>query len=76
MIRAEKVNNKMRVCLEGDTYDLIAEFFSIAHHVAEMCADTCFPEHREEVMNEFRKDIDDILKEAMMKTTKGDEKND
>lgn len=35
MIRAEKVNNKMRVCLEGDSHDLIAEFFSIAHHVAE-----------------------------------------
>lgn len=76
MIRAEKVNNKMRVCLEGVTYELIAEFFSIAHHVVEMSAETCFPEYREEFMNEFRKDIDNILKEAMMKTTKGDEKND
>ena len=76
MIRAEKVNNKMRVCLEGDTHDLIAEFFSIAHHVAEMCADTCFPEYREEFMNEFRKDVNDIFKAAMMKTTKGGEKND
>lgn len=37
---------------------------------------TDFPECREEFMNEFRKDIDNILKEAMMKTTKGDEKND
>lgn len=76
MIKATKENNKMRVSLDGETYDLIAEFFSIAHQVAEMCADTCFPEYREAFMNEFRKDIDDILKEAMMKTTKGDEKND
>ena len=76
MIRAGKENNKMRVSLEGDSHDLIAEFFSIAQHVAEMCAETCFPEYREEFMNEFRKDINDVLKEAMMKTTKGDEKND
>lgn len=76
MIRAEKVNSKMRVCLDGNSYDLMDEFFSIVNHVAEMCAETCFPEHREEFVNEFRKDINDILKEAMMKTTKGDEKND
>lgn len=74
MIRAEKVNNEMRVCLDGNTHDLMEEFFSIVNHVAEMWAEACFPEHREEFMNEFRKDIDDILKEAMMKTTKGDEK--
>lgn len=76
MIRAEIVNNKMRVCLYGDSNDLMAEFFSIVNRVAEMCAETCFAEHREEFMNEFRKYIEDILKEAMMKTTKGDEKND
>lgn len=76
MIRAEKVNNKMRVCLDGNSHDLIAEFLSIVNHVAEMCAETCFPEYREEFMNEFRKDINDALEEAMMKTTKGDEKND
>lgn len=76
MIRAEKVNNKMRVSLDGDSHDLIVEFLLIVNHVAEMCAETCFPEYREEFMNEFRKDIDNILKEAMMKTTKGDEKND
>ena len=76
MIRAEKVNNKMRVCLEGDAYDVSREVFAIAHHVAEMCSDTCFPEYREEWMNEFRKDVNDIFKAAMMKTTKGDEKND
>lgn len=76
MIRAEKENNKMRVSLDGDSHDLIVEFLSIVNHVAEMCTETCFPEYREEFMNEFRKDIDNILKEAMMKTTKGDEKND
>lgn len=76
MIKATKENNKIRVCLDGEAHDLMAEFFSIMNHVAEMCAEACFPEHREEFMNEFRKDIDDILKEAMMKTTKGDEKND
>lgn len=76
MIRAEKANNKIRVSLDGDSHDLIAEFFSIVNTVAEMCAKTCFPEYREEFMNEFRKDVNDILKEAMMKTTKGDEKND
>lgn len=74
MIKATKENNKIRVSLKGDSHDLIAEFFPIVNHVAEMCAETCFPEYREEFMNEFRKDIDDILKEAMMKTTKGDEK--
>lgn len=66
----------MRVCLDGNSHDLMGEFFSIVNHVAEMCAETCFPEYREEFINEFRKDIDNILKEAMMKTTKGDEKND
>lgn len=76
MIKATKENNKMRVNLEGNSHDLIAEFFSIVHHVAEMCADTCFPEYREEFMNEFRKDVNDVLKAAMMKTTKGNEKND
>lgn len=76
MIKATKENNKIRVCLDGASHDLIAEFFSIMNHVAEMCAETCFPEHREEFIHEFRKDIEDILKEAMMKTTKGDEKND
>lgn len=76
MIRAEKVNNEIRVSLDGDSHDLISEFFSIVNHVAEMCAETCFPEYLEEFMNEFRKDINDILKEAMMKTTKGDERND
>lgn len=74
MIKATKENNKIRASLEGYSHDLIAEFFSIVNHVAEMCAETCFPEYREEFMNEFRKDVDDILKEAMMKTTKGDEK--
>lgn len=68
MIRAEKENNKMRVSLDGDSHDLIAEFFSIVNHVAEMCAETCFPEYREEFM--------DVIKEAMKKTNKGDEKND
>ena len=76
MIRAETVNNKMRVALDGDSHNLIAEFFSIVNHVAEMCAETCFPEYREEFMNEFRKDINDVLEEAMMKTTKGDEKKE
>lgn len=76
MIRAEKVNNKMRVCLDGNSHDIIAEFLSIVNRVAEMCAETCFPEYREEFMNEFRKDINDTLEEAMMKTTKWDEKND
>ena len=76
MLKATKENNKIRVSLEGDSHDLIAEFFSIAHHVAEMCADTCFHEYREEFMNEFRKDVNDVLKAAMMKTPKGDEKND
>ena len=71
MIRAEKVNNKMRVSLDGNSHDLIAEFFSIVNHVAEMCAETCFPEYREE----FMKDINDIVKSAMKKTNKGD-KND
>lgn len=76
MIEAEKVNNEMRVSLDGDSHDLIAEFFSIVNHVAEMCAETCFPEYREEFMNAFRKDINDVLEEAMMKTTKGDEKKE
>lgn len=77
MIRAEKENNKkMRVSLDGDSHDLIEEFFSIVNHVAEMCAATCFPEYREEFMNEFCKDINDVIKEAMKKTNKGDEKND
>ena len=76
MIRAKTVNNKIRVCLDGNSHDLMAEFFSIMNHVAEMCAETCFPEYREEFMNEFRKDINDALEEAMMKTAKGDEKND
>lgn len=76
MIRAEKVNNGMRVSLDGDSHDLIAEFFSIVNHVAEMCAETFFPEYLEEFMDEFRKGIDNILKEAMMETHKGDEKND
>lgn len=75
MIRAEKENNKMRVIIEGDSHDLIAEFFSIVKHVAEMCAETCFPEYREEFMKEFRKDINDVIKSAMNKTNKGD-KND
>lgn len=65
MIRAEKVNNKMRVSLDGDSHDLIVEFLSIVNHVAEMCAETCFPEYREEFMNEFRKDIDNILKTSI-----------
>ena len=65
MIRAEKENNKMRVSLEGDSHDLIAEFFSIAQHVAEMCAKTCLLEYREEFMKEFRKDINDVVKSAM-----------
>lgn len=73
---AEKVNNKMCVSLKGDSHDLIAEFFSIAQNVAEMCAKTCFPEYRERFMNKFRKDINDVLEEAMMKTTKGDEKKE
>lgn len=76
MIKATKENNKIRVSLDGDSHDLIAEFFSIVNHVAEMFAETCFPEYREEFMNELRKDINDVLKAAMMKTTKGDEKND
>ena len=76
MIKVETVNNKMRICLDGNSHDLIAEFFSIVNHVAKMCAETCFPEYREEFMNEFRKDINNALEEAMMKTTKGDEKND
>lgn len=75
MIRAEKENNKIRVSLDGDSLDLIAEFFSIVNHVAEMCAETCFPEYREEFMKEFRKDINDVVKSAMSKTNKGD-KND
>lgn len=75
MIRAEKENNKMRVSLEGNSHDLIAEFFSIAQHVAEMCAETCFTEYREEFMKKFRKDINDVIKSAMNKTNKGD-KND
>lgn len=75
MIRAEKENNKMRVSLEGDSHDLIAGFFSIVNHVAEMCAETCFPEYREEFMKEFRKDINDVVKSAMNKTNEGD-KND
>lgn len=66
----------MRICLDGDSCDLLAEFFSIVNHVAKMCAETCFPEYRETFMNEFRKDINDIVEEAMMKTAKGDEKND
>ena len=33
MIRAEKENNKMRVSLDGDSHDLIVEFFSIVNHV-------------------------------------------
>ena len=75
MIRAEKENNKIRVSIDGGSHDLIAEFFSIAQHVAEMCAETCFPEYREEFMKEFRKDINDVVKSAMNKTKKGD-KND
>lgn len=75
MIRAEKENNKMRVILEGDSHDLIAEFFSIVNHVAEMCAETCFPEYRDEFMKEFRKDTNDVIKSAMNKNNKGD-KND
>ena len=75
MIRAEKENNKIRVSLDGDSHDLIAEFFSIAQHVAEMCAETCYPEYREAFMKEFRKDINDVVKSAMNKTNKGD-KND
>lgn len=75
MIRAEKENNKMRVSLKGDSYDLIAEFFSIVNHVAEMYAETCFPEYREEFMKEFLEDINDVVKSAMSKTNKGD-KND
>lgn len=70
MIRAEKENNKMRVSLDGDSHDLIAEFFSIVNHVAEMCAETCFPEYREEFMKEFLKDINDVVKSAMNKTNK------
>lgn len=76
MIKAVKENNTMRVSLNGDSHDLIVEFFSIAQHVAEMCAETCYPEYREEFMNEFRKNINDVLEEAMMKTTKGDEKKE
>lgn len=76
MIRAEKVNNKIRVSLDGDSHDLIAEFFSIVNHVAEMCAETCFPEYRKEFMNEFRKDINDVIKAAMAKTNKGENEND
>lgn len=72
MIRAEKENNKMRVSLEGDSHDLIAEFFSIVNHVAKMCAETCFPEYREEFMKEFQKDINDVVKSAMNKTNKGE----
>lgn len=75
MIRAEKENNKIRVSLDGNSHDLIAEFFSIAQHVAEMCVETCFPEYREEFMKEFREDINDVVKSAMNKTNKGD-KND
>ena len=75
MIRAEKVNNQMRLSLDGDSHDLIAEFFSIVNQVAEMCAETCFPEYREEFMKEFLKDINDVVKSAMNKTNKGD-KND
>ena len=76
MIRAEKVNNEISVSLDGNSHDLIVEFFSIVNHVAEMCAETFFPEYREEFMNELRKDINDVLKAAMMKTTKVDERND
>lgn len=76
MIRTEKANNKMRVSLDGDSHDLITEFFSIVNHVAEMCAETCFPEYREEFMNEFRKDINDAIKAAMAKTNKGENEND
>lgn len=75
MIRAEKENNKMRVSLDGDSHDLIEEFFSIVNHVAEMCAETCFPEYREEFMKEFRKNINYVVKSAMSKTNNGD-KND
>lgn len=75
MIRAKKENNKMRVILEGDLHDLIAEFFSIVNHVAKMCAETCFPEYRQEFMEGFRKEISDVIKSAMNKTNKGD-KND
>ena len=62
----------MRVSLDGDSHDLIAEFFSIAQHVAEMCAETCFPEYREEFMKEFLKDINDVVKSAMNQTNKGE----
>ena len=65
MIRAEKENNKMRVSLEGNSHDLIEEFFSITQRVAEICAGTCFPEYREEFMKEFRKGINDVVKSAM-----------
>lgn len=75
MIRAEKENNKMRVSLDGDSHDLIAEFFSIVNHVAEMCAETYFPKYREEFMKAFLEDINDVIKSAMNKTKKGD-KND
>lgn len=73
MIRAEKKNNEICVSLDGDSHDLIAEFFSIVNHVAEMCAEICFPEYLEEFMNEFRKDINDVIEEATSKTNKGDE---
>lgn len=74
MIKAVKENNnKIRVSLEGDSHDLIAEFFSIAQHVAKMCAKTCFPKYREEFMKAFREDINDVITAAMNKTNKGDE---
>lgn len=74
MIKAVKENNnKIRVSLEGDSNDLIAEFFSIAQHVAEICAETCFPKYREEFMKAFWEDINDVMTAAMNKTNKGDE---
>lgn len=76
MIRAETVNNKRRICLDGNSHDLMDEFFLIVNHVAEMCAETCFPEYREEFIHEFRKDINDVIKAAMAKTNKGENEND
>ena len=76
MIKATKENNKIRVCLDGDSYDLISEFFAIANHVAEMCADTCIPEYREEFVKKFRSQIDNALRKAMTKTNKGGNEND
>lgn len=74
MIRAEKTNdNHIRVRVSGDSYNIFAEFFSIANHIAEVCVDTCRPGYLEEFMKEFHKEIDNAFRSAIERNNKGGE---